>query len=352
MNGGENVEDKKLLKELCMGHGPSGREHWLHHYIYEAFSEFGQVTTDNLNNVIIEKKGKGKGKIMIMAHLDEIFMVVTAVKENGFLEFKGNGLDSKTLVSKEVVIHGKQDILGIIGIKPPHLMKEEEKNKAVTADSLLIDTGYSKEALEKIVSPGDFVTLKGSFKELLNNKISCKSIDDRAGVVAMYRCAKELQDIEHDLDVYFVCSAQEEVGHRGAVTATNVINPDIGIAVDVTFDNGRHGDTDGDNEIGKGPVICVGPNIHPKVRKRLMKVGEEYNIPYQIEVEAGPTGTDAWDIQVSGSGVPTLLISIPIKYMHTAVELVNMKDITNTGYIMAQFIKNLKGEELEGLICF
>ena len=346
------MEDKELLKNLCMSHGPSGREHWLGDYVTEVFSEFGQVTRDNLNNIIIHKKGKGKGKIMLMAHLDEVFMIVTDIKENGFLAFKGAGIDPKTLVSKEVTIHGKETIQGIIGIKPPHLMKEEDRKKAVTIDSLLIDTGYTKESLEKIVRPGDYVTVKGNYKELLNNNVSVKTVDDRGGVVALYRCAKELRNIDHDMDVYFVCSAQEEVGHRGAKTATNRIKPDIGIAVDVTFDCGMYGLEHGDTELGKGGVICIGPNIHPKVRKYLMKVCKEYNIPFQLEVEAGNTGTDAWDIQVAGEGVATFLISIPIKYMHTSVETVNMDDIKNTGYMMAKLIESIKGEEVEELICF
>lgn len=346
------MDDKELLKNLCMAHGPSGREHWLWDYVSEVFSEFGEVTKDNLNNIIVHKKGNGKGKIMLMAHLDEVFMVVTDIKENGFLEFKGNGIDAKTLVSKEVVIHGKNTLTGIIGIKPPHLMKEEDRKKAVTIDSLLIDTGYLKEDLEKIVKPGDYITVKGNYKELLNNNVSVKTVDDRGGVVALYRCAKELKNIKHDMDVYFVCSAQEEVGHRGAKTATNRIKPDIGIAVDVTFDCGKHGLEHGDTKLGNGGVICIGPNIHPKVRKYLMRLCKEYSIPFQLEVEAGSTGTDAWDIQVSGEGVATLLISIPIKYMHTSVEMVNMDDIKNTGYMMAKLIESIKGEELEELICF
>lgn len=346
------MEDKELLKKLCMAHGPSGREHWLHEYVKDAFSEFGQVTIDNLNNLIVHKKGNGKGKIMLMAHLDEVFMVVTDIKEKGFIEFKGNGIDPKTLVSKEVVIHGKNQIEGIIGIKPPHLMTEEDRNKAVTIDSLLIDTGYSKASLESIVKPGDYVTIKGNYKELLNDNVSVKTIDDRSGVVALYRCAKELKNINHDLDVYFVCSAQEEVGHRGAKSVTNTLKPDIGIAVDVTFDCGRHGLEDGDTKLGKGGVICIGPNIHPKVRKYLTNICKEYSIPYQVEVEAGNTGTDAWDIQVAGNGVATLLISIPIKYMHTSVEMVNMNDIKNVGYMMAKLIENINGDDLEALICF
>ncbi|MPM68242.1 putative aminopeptidase YsdC [bioreactor metagenome] len=289
---------------------------------------------------------------MVMAHLDEIFMSVTAIKENGFLEFRGNGIDVKTLVSQEVVVHGEKDILGIIGIKPPHLMKDEERNKAITLESLLIDTGYSKEALEKIVKIGDYVTVKRGFRELLNDNVTCKALDDRAGVASLYTCAKELKNVNHDLDVYFVCSAQEEVGHRGAKTASNSINPDIGIAVDVTFDSGKMGAQERENNLGGGPVICIGPNIHPKLREKLTEVAEEYNIPYQVEVEPGDTGTDAWDIQIAGEGIPTLLISIPLKYMHTSVEVVNMKDIKNTGRIMAKLIEKLNGEELEGLLCY
>ncbi|WP_017414062.1 M42 family metallopeptidase [Clostridium tunisiense] len=346
------MEEKGLLKTLCEGHGPSGREHWLHEEVNKAFSGFGNVSVDNLNNIIVHKKGNGKGKIMLMAHLDEIFMSVTAIKENGFLEFRGNGIDVKTLVSQEVVVHGEKDILGIIGIKPPHLMKEEERAKAVTLEALLIDTGYSKESLEKIVKVGDYVTVKRHFKELLNDNVTCKALDDRAGVVSLYTCAKELKNVNHDLDVYFVCSAQEEVGHRGAKTASNAINPDIGIAVDVTFDSGKMGAQERDNNLGQGPVICIGPNIHPRVREKLMEVAEEYSIPYQVEVEPGDTGTDAWDIQIAGQGIPTLLISIPLKYMHTSVEVVNMKDVKNTGRIMAKLIEKLNGEELEGLLCY
>jgi len=346
------MREVELLKSLCEAHGPSGREHWIYPAIKEAFEPFGEVALGKLNNMYIHKKGKGKGSIMLMAHADEIFLVVTAIRENGFLEFKGYGIDAKTLVSQEVIIHGNKDVLGVIGIKPPHLMGDEERAKAVSAESLLIDTGYSNETLENIVNVGDFITLKRSFHELLNNNVTCKAIDDRAGIVAMYTCAKELEKINHDLDVYFVASCQEEVGHRGAKMASHEINPSIGIAIDVTFDGGAMGDSDRENKLGGGPVICVGPNIHPKVRKKLMEVADEYSIPYQIEVEPGNTGTDAWDIQITREGIPTLLISIPIKYMHTSVEVVNMEDIKNTGRIIARLIEKLNGEELEELLCF
>ncbi len=346
------MKDVEFLKKLCTSHAPSGREHWLYPLFKEAFEPYGEVSMGKLNNMYAHKKGRGSGSIMLMAHADEVFLMVTELAENGFLKFKGNGIDPKTLVSQEVIIHGKKDILGIIGIKPPHLMNEEDRKKAVKAEDLMIDTGLSKESLQELVNVGDYVTLKRSFYELLNDNVTCKSIDDRAGIAAMYVCAKELCSINHDLDVYFVASCQEEVGARGARVGSYDVKPTIAIAIDVTFDSGAMGDTDRENKLGHGPAICIGPNIHPKLREKLMEVAGEYNIPYQVEVEPGSTGTDAWNIQVSAEGIPTLLLSIPIKYMHTSVEMINMEDIKNTGRIIAKLLEKLKSEDLEELLCF
>lgn len=350
------MHEKELLKNLCTAHGPSGREHWIYPIIKDAFEPLcNEVRQGNLNNVYGIKKGNGKASIMLMAHADEIFMLVDKICDNGFLKFTTVGIDPKTLVSQEVLVHGKdgkEKVHGIIGIKPPHLMNEADRSGAVKVEDLLIDTGRSKEELEKLVNIGDFVTLKRDFYELLNNNVVCKATDDRASIVAMYSCAQELQNIKHDLDVYFVCSCQEEVGHRGAKMASYDLNPTLGIAIDVTFDSGKMGIPEKETYLGKGPVICVGPNVHPKFRKKLLEVAEEYGIPYQIEVEPGNTGTDAWDIQIVRSGIPTLLISIPQKYMHTTVEMVNMEDIKNTGRIIAKFIEKISAEELEELLCF
>jgi len=150
---GKNMNEKELLKSLCEAHAPSGREHLIYPIIKEAFEPFGEVTLGDTNNVYIHKKGKskGKGSVMLMAHTDEVFLMITSISDNGFLKFKGVGIDAKTLVSQEVVVHGTKDILGIIGIKPPHLMNNEEKAKSVTMEGLLIDTGETKEEIEKVL---------------------------------------------------------------------------------------------------------------------------------------------------------------------------------------------------------
>lgn len=346
------MNNEEVLELLCLTPSPSGREHWIYPSIKQIFEPFGDVYMGKINNIYIHKEGNGRGKVMIMAHADEVFLMVTDILENGFLKFKGNGIDPKTLVSQEVTIHGSEVITGIIGIKPPHLMSDDEKKKGISTDELLIDTGYSQEKISKKVNVGDYVTINREFYKLLNNNVVCKAIDDRAGIAAMYACAEELKNVNHDMDVYFVCSSQEEVGHRGAKVGAYEINPDIAIAIDVTFDGGVLGDTDRENKLGGGPVVCIGPNIHPKVREKLLDIAEEYGMSYQVEVEPGSTGTDAWDIQIAREGVPTLLLSIPIKYMHTSVEMVNMDDIKNTGRIIAKLIERLNADELEGLFCF
>lgn len=342
------MDSKELLKRLCLAHSPSGREYMLYPMIEEMFKEFGEIYIDKMNNIVIHKKGRGKGSIMLTAHGDEIFLIVTDICQGGFLKFKGVGIDPKALISQEVIIHGKEDVKGII----QRGTESGEKGKADKVENLFIDTGYSKEFLENKIGIGDFVTLKGEFIELLNNNISCKTADNRAGILALYECAKELEKYHQDLEVYFVCTCQEEVGHRGAKMISYALKPDIGIAIDTTFDSGPMGDRDRENVLGNGPVICIGPNLHPKLNEKIMEVGRERNIPYGVEVEPGNTGTDAWDIQISASGVPSLLVSIPVKYMHTRIEVVNMEDIKNTGRLVAEVIKEIKSDQLEDILCF
>ncbi|WP_234118467.1 zinc-binding metallopeptidase family protein [Clostridium hydrogenum] len=347
------MEIKQLLKVLCLEDAPSGDEKNLFQVIENAFSEFGNVEFDKMNNSYIHKKGKkDKCKVALMAHADEVFLMITSIEENGFLKFKSVGIDAKTLISQEVTVHGKKDILGIIGIKPPHLMNEKERSEAIPSDKLLIDTGYAYEELKKIVSVGDYVTIKRNFYELLNDNVTCKAVDNRASIAAMYSCGEFLKSVEHDAEVYFICSAQEEVGHRGAKIAAYNVNPDICIAIDVTFDGGKFGDTDRENEVGGGPVICIGPNIHAKVMEKIIEVANKYDINYKVEVEPGNTGCDAWDTQISRAGIPSVLISIPIKYMHTSVEMVNVNDIKNTGILIGRFIEELNDMEMEELLCF
>jgi len=350
------MNGKDFLKILSNGKGISGYEYLISEDVVEAFKEYADsVTVDRLGNVIAHKKGSGNGKIKILlaAHLDEIGFVVNDIEENGFIRFSNiGGFDPRTVLGQEVKVYGKKEINGVIGSKPPHLQNEEEQTKTIKLEDMIIDTGYDKDELVKIVSIGDSITIKREMINLLNNRVAGKAMDNRTGVVSLYEAIKELGKFNHFADVYFVSTVQEEVTMAGGLTSAYSINPDLGIAVDVGF-----GSTPGVNkastiDLGKGPGITLGGNIHPGFRKRMIEVAKEYSIPYQTTVSPGPTGTDARAIQISREGIPALVLSIPLRYMHTSVEVVDMKDIDYIGKLLAFFINSIKEDELEGLTCF
>ncbi len=351
------LETKDFLEILSNSTGVSGFEHNLKNTIISAMENYTDDNLiDNLGNIISIKKGtnnKHNLKIMLAAHMDEIGLIITYIEDNGFLRFSNiGGIDPRTLLSQEVVVHGKEDILGVIGAKPPHFQSSDEANKAIKMEDMTIDVGLPKEEVEKLVRIGDSVTIKRNFTRLQENRVTGKALDDRAGVATLLECAKELKHLHHESDVYFVSTVQEEVGTRGAVTSTYSIDPDIGIAIDVGFGATPELPKEHTLDMGKGPGITIGGNIHPTLREHLTEVAKEYNIPHQFEVSPGPTGTDGWAIQITRSGIPTLCISIPLRYMHTSVEIVDMMDIKNTAKLLALFITSISNENLEEILCY
>ncbi|SHE44842.1 endoglucanase [Thermoanaerobacter uzonensis DSM 18761] len=346
------MDYKELLKKLSESHGVSGHERGIYDLLRKEFEEISdEVLEDNFGNLIFKKKGtKGKYKVMLAAHLDEIGLMVKDIDEKGFIKFTTvGGVDQRTLPSQEVIVHGKKELLGVIGSKPPHLLSSEDMEKAIKIEDMYVDVGLPKKEVEELVKIGDIITIKRDFRELLNDYVSGKALDDRAGIVVMAVCLDELKKLYHYHDIYAVATLQEEVGVRGATTSAYNVEPDIAIAIDVT-----HGKARGvslEIELGKGPAIGKGPNMHPAVYKGLVETAKNYNINYQVEPLPGPSGTDAWAIQVSREGVPTGLVSIPLRYMHTSVETGNMKDIISSGKLLAYYIANLP-EELEGHLCY
>lgn len=339
------MEGKEMLYKLSNGLGISGTEHCLYPVLLEYFKKYtDEISYGKLGDFTAIKKGRedGKLKVMIAAHSDEVGLMVSHIDDRGFIGFTNvAGVDAKTLPCQEVIIHGREDVYGVVGAKPPHVLTEEDMKKAVKMEDMLIDTGMSLEEIKKLVNIGDFISIKRNCTDLQGDFITGKALDDRAGISAMLECAKELQNLKHSADVYFVATTMEERGHLGAKTMAYEINPDIGIAVDVTFGD-KYADSDIVSECGKGIEITIGPNIHPELSERLMKIADDYNIPYFIDVAPGRTGTDAWDIQVARAGIPTLLISIPLKYMHTSTEVINYKDVIKVGRLMALFIASFK----------
>lgn len=350
---------EKILEDLSNNSGASGNETKISSIIQKTFQEnCDQTKIDALGNIIALKKGSfvnnnANKKIMLVAHMDEIGLMVTKIDKNGFLYFTNiGGIDERTLLSQEVIVHGKKDLFGVIGAKPPHLQKKEEKTNSIKIDDLYIDIGLRQEQAQKWLSVGDFITINRKFVNLQGDKVAGKALDDRAGIMVLLECMKKLKYVSHKLDVYYVASVQEEVGLRGATITTYHIMPDIGIAVDVGHGRTPELSKDDTNELGKGPSIALGANIHPKIYERFTMLAKEYEIPYQLDVNPGSSGTDAWAIQVTQNGVPTGLLSIPLRYMHTSVELVDMRDIKRTGRLLALFIASLNDVDMEEWLCF
>jgi putative aminopeptidase FrvX len=351
------LDNKIFLELLCNNKGVSGYEHTLKDTIVSAFNEFtDDITVDKLGNIVALKKGssdENNVKIMIAAHMDEIGLMVKDVEENGFIRFTNiGGFDPRTILGQEVIVHGKEDIFGVIGSKPPHLQEVSEHDKAIKMEDMIIDIGYSKEKVNELVSVGDSITIRRTMANLQGTRIAAKALDDRAGIAAIYECVKELSKMKHEADVYFVSTVQEEVSMAGALVSSYKINPDIGIAVDVGFGTTPELSKSDSIELGKGPGITLGGNIHPTLRKRLTEIAGEYNIPFQMEISPGPTGTDARAMQITKEGIPSLVLSIPLRYMHTSVEVIDMVDIKHTAKLLAFFIASISNENLEGLLCY
>lgn len=352
------MNTKILLELLCNGSGVSGYEHNLQDNIISAFSKYAdEIKTDKLGNVIALKKGlpntKNKVKIMLAAHMDEIGLMVKDIEENGFIRFTNiGGIDPRTILGQEVMVHGKEDLFGVIGSKPPHLQDPSEHDKAIKMEDMIIDIGYPKEKVQELVTIGDVITIRRAMTDLQGSRVTGKALDDRAGVAVIYETIKELNNIKHEADVYFVSTVQEEVSMSGALVSTFKINPDIGIAVDVGFGATPELAKSDSLELGKGPGITLGGNIHPGLRKKLTKVAAEYNIPFQMEITAGLTGTDARAMIMTREGIPSLVLSIPLRYMHTSVEVIDMVDIKHSAKLLAFFIASISNENLEGLLCY
>lgn len=346
------MEIKDFLVKMNAVPHVSGYESELAKVISTEFSKFAEVSVDKFGNVIARKPGKEGGpKIMFSAHMDEIGMMVSAVCDGGFVKFSRiGGVDWHNILAQEVTIHGREKVFGVIGIKPPHLTSVADRKKSIALHDMSIDTGYSKEKLEKLVRPGDIITFNQDIVELQNGKLAGKALDNIASIAAMYLAAQNLEHFNHSADIYFVSSAQEEVGGNGAETASYTIKPDIGIAIDVT--QGRYpGLPEQDSfELGKGPVIAVGPNINRKLFEELKKTATKNNIPYQVEVCPFGTGTDAYEMQITEGGMITGLLSLPLKYMHSTVETLTIRDIENTGKLISEYIIGIKDWEAE--LCF
>lgn len=345
---------KNFLLDICNKYNISGYEHLENSKLIEYFNPYVDDYEKNTHgSLIFKRKGINNTNIMLAAHMDEIGMIVKDIDKSGFISIAAvGGINPISLVAQEVEILGKEKVYGVIGIKPPHLTTIEERKKPVKIDQLYIDTGYSKEETTKIVKIGDIVGVKRKPSELKNNCITARSLDDKAGIAIMLETARELVKIQHKSNVFFTATAQEEVSCAGAFCSSYKIDPTIAIVIDVGFGHTPELDKTDTLELNKGPGILLGANANPMLNKKIIEVANKYNFKFQYEVIPGESATDAVAIQVNRLGVPCIVISPPLRYMHTTVETVNVKDIENSGRLIARFINELDNVNLEELLCF
>ncbi|MGY6561982.1 MAG: M42 family metallopeptidase [Luteibaculaceae bacterium] len=322
-----------LLEKVCQEPGAPGFEERIRNLVIKEVTPYvDKVSTDNLGNVIAFKKGKTNKRMMIAAHMDEISFIVTHIDDNGFLRFAPlGGFDPKTLTAQRVLVHGKEDVLGVMGAKPIHVMSPEERTKAPKLTDFFIDLGLPKEKVVELISVGDPVTRYSTF-HIMGENINAKSLDNRISVFILVEALKLLK--EPSFDTYAVFTVQEEVGIRGANVAALEINPDFGIAIDTTiaFDVPGASPHEKITELGKGVAIKImdSSTICDYRMVRFMKqVAQENEIEWQPEVLTGG-GTDTAGIQrMNAGGSIAGAISVPTRNIHQVIEMVNKKDVEN-----------------------
>lgn len=332
-----------LLKELCEAPGISGREQAVIDIMRRELQETtDSVTVDALGNVIGVKNAQKPGakKVMIAGHMDEIGFVVHHIDKNGFIRFaKRGGHHAQTLVSQRVKIFGKQPVVGIVEAAPLMLAEPEERKKAPDLKKLYIDTGMKKEELEKVVGIGDIIVLDREFVEQGDLCIA-KALDDRIGCYVVLETMRRLQQAE--TEVYAVGTAQEEVGVRGAMTAAKGVNPDFGIALDVTgaFDVPGVEEHQYVSRLGEGVAIKINDQAsisNHGIVEFMKHLAAKHNIPYQLEVLPFG-GTDAAAMQRFGKG-PVCTLSIPARYVHSPNEMIHKKDVEAAIALLGTFIE-------------
>lgn len=335
----------KHLVGLSEAPGISGHEWPVRETIRAAWEGLADAfEVDRLGTLLATRHGNGetpRRRVLVTAHMDEIGLMVTRV-EGAFLRVTNvGGIDRRVLLSQPVVVHGEESLPGLIGSRPPHVLPASERSQYPAMDDLVVDTGLDEETLTRLVPIGTPITFAQEPVKLGNDLISAKALDNRASVAALTGLLDELQDRAHAWDVLIAATVQEEVTLGGGQTIAWRVRPDIAIVVDVTFGTGSGVGEDDGFKLGEGPSIVIGPNAHPKLFDMLREKAEQLDIDLHPEPAPRSSGTEAWPIQVSRDGVPTAILGIPIRNMHTPVEIVALKDIRRVVRLIAAFVGDL-----------
>lgn len=337
-----SLELKNVIFDLSSADGVSGEERFAAQYALKYLKNYTDDCFIKNGNVIgnFGNRKNGTPHILIDAHIDQVGLIVTNIYESGFIGFSNvGGIDRRLLPAQQVCIHGKKKLAGVVCSTPPHLSGSD--NKINKIEDFYIDTGMSFEAVSNIVEPGDRITFASMPKELLNDRITGPALDDRSGVASILYALELLRNQKYECSFSVTFSAQEELGERGAKIAAFDIDPDIALAVDVSFAYCL-GDREYEcGKMGQGPMIGISPSLSREISDKLIEISKNENIPYQLEVMNGLTSTNADQFSVNRTGCKACTVSIPLKYMHTPSEIIQIDDVENTGRLIAAYIRSV-----------
>lgn len=336
------------LKQLCFSlaekNGSSGDEREVAEFARELLSEYMDAKIDRLGSVRGTMGSKGT-HILLDAHIDQIGMVVRHIDEKGFLLIdKVGGTDLRVLTGAEVIVHGKEELFGVICSVPPHLQKGDSSKENLDIKTMAVDIGYDKAAAESLVEIGDRVTIRSTQNELLGDKIASPAFDDRCCMAAIIRALEMTKGQLNNIRVSVLFSTQEETSGSGAKTGAFALMPDYAIAVDVGFGDDAYTDKTQTINLGGGASIGISPTLDRDLTHELVSICKEKDIPYQHDVMGGRTGTNADSINTTGCGVKTALLSVPLRYMHTGNEIISVSDVECTAKIIAEYLLKKEAE--------
>ena len=348
-------EQQEFLQRLLETPSPTGSEMPVAGLLRKRFDGVAtEVRTDVMGSVHARVEGKGTGpSCMMCAHMDEVGLMVTYISDEGYLSVAAiGGVDAAVLPGMRVDVHTQGGALrGVVGRKPIHLIDADERKKVTPLDKLVIDLGLPGEEVKRVVRIGDSITYGVGFETFGADMAVSRAFDDKAGVWILSQVLEAVQAAGGaEGDFIMAATVQEEIGTRGATTSAYGVAPDVAVAFDVTHATDYPGIEQakyGKIVCGEGPVIARGPNINPVVFNRLVAAAEAEGIPYQIEAEPSVTGTDARAVQIARGGIPTGLVSIPLRYMHTPTEVVCLRDVEAAVKLLSRFVLDLDED-----VCF
>ena len=343
-----------FLKQLISAPGLSGDEAPVRRLVEEAWRPLTEeLHLSRLGSLHGLRRGiapEPRPSLMLAAHMDAIGLMVTGLVD-GFLRLTHvGGLDPRVLPGQLVKVHGREDLPGIIVQPPAHLLPAEIGRDPAPLEYLLVDVGLLPRQVERLVRVGDLVSFAQPPLELSEDYLAGHSLDNRASVAALTHCLMALQGRPLKWDVWAVATVQEEVTLGGALTSAYQLRPSLAVAIDVTFASSPGSPAHLSFPFGKGPTLGWGPTIHPALQKAFKDLAEQLEIPYKLELMPRSSGTDADALQIAAEGIPTMVLGIPLRYMHTPVEMVAMKDITRAGRLMAEFAAGLDEKFMDRLV--